>query len=407
MIKNLKVFLICVLTLSASACKTTQTVAFRGGGTTIPPVYPPPPAIKEFEVPPSQIYPPRTPMPASEVPPWQPPSNMPTLPTQPTQPTLPNQPPVLQPPGTVPVPTTPIPTTPIPTSPNTDCELSGTLAPGDYDYRRYIKYHRTNFTAFTGTTGNSAFYKEVMENAPIVGGRADRHLQTDLVTNAHETLHFYAHGYGVGVTNNIGHHFIYDRNGQGVRVARFQTTKSQVANIIPDEIRQLSSAWSSTQSKLNISNAAFPVYLINSWHKAAGHLLEEWVCYEGDFRVLLELTKNGYSGKIEQSLNLAQMLYFGTAAMSLVKQNENAYFQRTASPSDPTDYHQLKAAYAMLMEKSVCWLGKAEAHASRIPGLPLQRYIINHLRTSNESAKFRQFLTETYGSVWTRRVLNF
>ena len=101
------------------------------------------------------------------------------------------------------------------------------------------------------------------------------------------------------------------------------------------------------------------------------------------------------------------MLYFATAALYLVKQNELSYFNQTALPTNQTDYHQLKAAYAMLAEKSICWLSKAEAVSGKLRNLPLQKYLVNHLRTSSDAAKFRTFLQQTYGPVWTRRVYGF
>ena len=382
--------IISLIFLAATGCRTTAT-SFRGGLAPIPPVYQQPPQITQRQPIPPQYYPPRTPAP---------PYNRPVTPTPWRPPTIvPGQPPY-NPPVTPPV------------TRLTGCELPAQLAPGDYDYRKHIKFHRTHSSTFTKQNGGSTHYQDVMEHAPIVNGRADRHLQPvfgtfDLVTNAHETLHFYAHSYGTGIFNNIGYHYIYDTGGQGARLQRFSTTKSQVAQIIPDEIRNLTSISSSSNSPLNIPSISFPTYLFNSFHKQAGHLFEEWVCYEGDMRVLYELTKANYRGHIEQSLNLADMLYFATATVYLIQQNESAYFNRQANPADQSDFHQLKAVYAMLMEKSTCLLDQSQAYTSQIQELPLQQYLMNHLRTSNEAAKFRTMLKNWYGNVWTQRVLRF
>ncbi len=197
---------------------------------------------------------------------------------------------------------------------------------------------------------------------PYIGRQPYRHIVyfegqgLDIVTNTHETMHYYGGRYGTRSPDNLrfGYDFIYFSKGRGAPLMRTSATKTQVMALVSPFVRQLTTVSDSALSPYNIANTDYTTYLQAQsqdpnahWEqKLVGHLFREFNCYLKDGTVALELAEANYKGHIE-STNYMPLLYFTLAGTKAAADNDAAYFSQNADPKNLTDYHQIEGDFCL------------------------------------------------------------
>jgi hypothetical protein len=250
--------------------------------------------------------------------------------------------------------------------------------PGDYDYKKHIKWHTISSTGKSCSVASySAFGCDVMSHtkSPYYG--------SDIMTQVHETQHFMAHE-NDGSTP-AADKFIYYKNGQG---AFFPEPNIKTQDIV---------------ASIKFKGTTYNTYIASRpTQKLGENIVDEWRAYLTEEIAAIQLAQakgqtSGISGLV---LGGVEYLYYNACMLHALQTKEPSYFQNNP---------QGKAVFAMLAEETKLWTIDQGVKKNLFFSLTNQKAqsTLNDIATGATQSHLRTTLRSLYGSTWTNRVLGF
>lgn len=250
----------------------------------------------------------------------------------------------------------------------------------DFDWRANVRFTSVPERPFTGNDWGSAYYKDIM-------GHAERKITSYTpTTNGHETNHMLNNEARNRTSENDN--TVYWKDGKAAMVLEPRMRAEKIRDFVPQLLKTKSSK--------------YQLYLVqqtSSWPNTL-YQFDEWSGYRTDASIAGELAANGnldraVNGEVCINDGAVEFLYFGSAAVAALAQNEPEYLR---------DNLQFKAAYAMLAEQSAA--AYRAGRGNRTLDCDGTQYF-EHFVSSPDNARVRDALKGWLGAGYTARVFGF